>query len=83
MVPPQFSVFEYLERYLACLDDGRFRRMQTYGNEWQELDRLCERGSMAVAGLAKAGFTGRVAVLLVVVVLARTLTRRSYTVEKK
>lgn len=33
VTPPPFSVFEYVERYSAYLYVGRFRRLQTYGNE--------------------------------------------------
>lgn len=48
-----FSLFEYLERYPACFDAGRFCQVRPDGNELQVWDCLGNRRDSAVAGRTK------------------------------
>lgn len=53
VTPLPYSVFEYLERYPACFDAGRFRWMWNDGNEMQGRNRLGKVRDTAVSGWPK------------------------------
>lgn len=53
VTPSQVSLFQYLERYLTCIDVGRLHQMKFDGDEFQEWDFLGKRFETAVTGWAR------------------------------